>query len=126
MAATTRGPSWSRAEAPTVVRVWLWIVAAMILAMVVVGGATRLTQSGLSITEWHPISGVVPPLTPEAWQAEFTKYKQIPQYAVIFPDMDVEGFKAIFYWEWAHRLLGSVDRARCGVAARVVLAAGAC
>ncbi len=91
---------------PTAVRVWLWIVAAMILAMVVVGGATRLTESGLSITEWKPISGVIPPLSPEAWQAEFDKYKTIPQYAVVFPDMTVEGFKSIFYWEWGHRVLG--------------------
>ena len=68
----------------------------------------RLTESGLSITEWKPISGVIPPLTPEAWQVEFAKYKTIPQYAVVFPDMDLEGFKSIFYWEWAHRLLGRV------------------
>ena len=73
------------------IRAWLWLVAALVLAMVVVGGATRLTESGLSITQWKPISGVIPPLTPEAWQAEFERYKQIPQYAQIFPDMDVEG-----------------------------------
>ncbi len=90
------------------VRAWLWIVAFTILLMVVVGGATRLTESGLSITEWKPISGVVPPLTPEAWQAEFDKYRAIPQYAQVFPDMTVEGFKSIFYWEWSHRLLGRV------------------
>ena len=89
-------------------RAWLWIVAFTILLMVVVGGATRLTESGLSITEWKPISGVVPPLTPEAWQAEFDKYRTIPQYAQVFPDMTVEGFKSIFYWEWSHRLLGRV------------------
>ncbi len=90
------------------VRIWLWIVALMILAMVVVGGATRLTESGLSITEWKPISGVIPPLTQDAWQAEFDKYKTIPQYAQVFPAMDLQGFKSIFYWEWAHRLLGRV------------------
>ena len=88
------------------VRIWLWAVASSILLMVVVGGATRLTQSGLSITEWKPVMGVIPPLTPEAWQAEFARYKAIPQYAQLFPDMDVAGFKSIFYWEWAHRLLG--------------------
>ena len=74
--------------------------------MVVVGGATRLTQSGLSITEWKPVMGIVPPLSQDAWQAEFDKYRAIPQYAQLFPDMDLAGFKSIFYWEWAHRLLG--------------------
>jgi cytochrome c oxidase assembly protein subunit 15 len=88
------------------VRAWLWVVAGFILAMVVVGGATRLTQSGLSITEWQPIMGILPPLNLEAWQAEFAKYRQIPQYRLLFPDMDLDGFKTIFYWEWAHRLLG--------------------
>jgi cytochrome c oxidase assembly protein subunit 15 len=90
------------------VRAWLWIVAVLILLMVVVGGATRLTESGLSITEWKPISGVIPPLSQQAWQAEFDKYKQIPQYAKVFPDMDLQGFKAIFFWEWSHRLLGRI------------------
>ncbi len=97
-----------REDRSKAVRIWLWSVAFLILAMVVVGGATRLTESGLSITEWKPISGVIPPLTVEAWQAEFAKYKMIPQYAEVFPDMDLEGFKSIFYWEWAHRVLGRV------------------
>ncbi len=88
------------------VRAWLWAVAGCIFLMVVVGGATRLTQSGLSITEWKPVMGVVPPLSQDAWQAEFDKYRAIPQYAKLFPDMDLSGFKTIFYWEWAHRLLG--------------------
>lgn len=88
------------------VRLWLWSVALCIFLMVIVGGATRLTQSGLSITEWDPIMGAVPPLTTEAWQAAFEKYKTIPQFSQLFPDMDLAGFKAIFYWEWAHRLLG--------------------
>jgi heme a synthase len=95
-----------RADRLGQVRAWLWLVAFLILLMVVVGGATRLTESGLSITEWKPISGVIPPLSAEAWQAEFDRFKVIPQYAHIFPDMDVEGFKSIFYWEWSHRLLG--------------------
>ena len=90
------------------VRAWLWLVAGCIFAMVVVGGATRLTQSGLSITEWKPVMGVLPPLSADAWQAEFEKYKAIPQYAQVFPEMDLAGFKAVFYWEWAHRLLGRV------------------
>ena len=88
------------------VRLWLWAVALCIFLMVIVGGATRLTQSGLSITEWKPVMGVIPPLTPDAWQAEFERYKAIPQYARLFPDMDLAGFKGIYYWEWAHRLLG--------------------
>ena len=84
------------------------VVAACILAMVVVGGATRLTQSGLSITEWKPVMGVLPPLGDAAWAAEFDRYKRIPQYALLNPDMTLSGFKSIFYWEWAHRLLGRV------------------
>ena len=88
------------------IRAWLWVLAAMVFAMVVVGGATRLTESGLSITEWKPISGVIPPLSREAWQAEFEKFKQIPQYSAIFSDLDLSGFKSIFYWEFSHRLLG--------------------
>ena len=88
------------------VRLWLWAVSVCIFGMVVVGGATRLTQSGLSITEWNPVIGIVPPLTDSSWQAEFEKYKSIPQYRQLFPDMDLAGFKGIFYWEWAHRLLG--------------------
>ena len=98
------GPDRGRRFGP--VRTWLWVVAASILAMVVVGGATRLTQSGLSITEWKPVIGVMPPLSAQAWQVEFEKYRQIPQYAELNRGMDLDGFKAIFYWEWAHRLLG--------------------
>ena len=99
-------------------RLWLWLVAVMILAMVVVGGATRLTESGLSITQWKPISGVIPPLDAAAWQAEFDRYRAIPQYAAMFPDMDLAGFKSIFRWEWTHRLLGRL----IGIAVAVPLA----
>ncbi len=88
------------------IRLWLWIVAALILAMVVVGGATRLTESGLSITEWKPVTGVLPPLSEADWRAAFEKYQQIPQYRELFPDMDLSRFKTIFAWEWSHRLLG--------------------
>ena len=105
-AAFAHGPAAARSRSMQPVRVWLWAVAACILAMVIVGGATRLTQSGLSITEWNPVMGAIPPLTDAAWQAAFEKYKTIPQYAQLFPDMDLGGFKAIFFWEWAHRLLG--------------------
>src|SRR5579875_2514759 len=74
--------------------------------MVIVGGATRLTGSGLSITEWKPLSGALPPLSDRAWADLFAKYQAIPQYRVVNPDMTLAGFKSIFWWEWAHRLLG--------------------
>ncbi len=85
---------------------WLWSVAALVLLMVVVGGATRMTESGLSITEWKPLTGVVPPLSHAGWVEAFDKYKQIPQYAELFPDMDLGRFQTIFLWEWTHRLIG--------------------
>lgn len=88
------------------VAIWLWSLAALVFLMVVVGGATRLTKSGLSITEWKPLSGVIPPLNQDSWLAEFEHYKRIPQYAQVFPNMDLGGFKFIFFWEWSHRLLG--------------------
>ncbi len=88
------------------VSAWLWSVAALVFLMVVVGGATRLTESGLSITEWKPIAGVVPPLGHAAWLDAFAKYKQIPQYASLFPDMTLGHFQAIFLMEWTHRLIG--------------------
>lgn len=90
------------------VRIWLYCVAALIVAMVVVGGATRLTESGLSITEWKPVTGALPPLSDADWQAEFDKYKTIPQYEILNKGMGLESFKQIFWWEWAHRLLGRV------------------
>jgi heme a synthase len=96
----------TRAKSQRAVAIWLWILAALVLLMVVVGGATRLTESGLSITEWKPISGVIPPLGAADWQAEFDNYKLIPQYSAVFPDMDLAGFKFIFFFEWSHRLLG--------------------
>ncbi len=88
------------------VRIWLAVVALMIVAMVVVGGATRLTHSGLSITEWQPIHGVIPPLNEAEWQDEFAKYQQIPEYQQLNRGMTLAEFKGIFWWEWAHRLLG--------------------
>lgn len=88
------------------VRTWLYIVALLTVAMVLVGGATRLTGSGLSITEWKPIHGVVPPLNDAEWQEEFAKYREIPQFAIVNPGMTLGEFQAIFWWEWAHRLLG--------------------
>ena len=88
------------------VAVWLWSLAALVFLMVIVGGATRLTESGLSITEWKPLTGIIPPPTHAEWLAEFENYKKIPQYAELFPDMDLRGFMFIFFFEWSHRLLG--------------------
>jgi cytochrome c oxidase assembly protein subunit 15 len=90
------------------IRLWLYAVAALIFAMVLVGGATRLTESGLSIVEWKPVTGVLPPLGEAAWQAEFDKYKTIPQFQHLNSGMALAEFKTIFWWEWTHRLLGRV------------------
>jgi len=90
------------------VAVWLAVVALFVLAMVVVGGATRLTDSGLAITEWRPVTGAVPPLSEADWQAEFARYRQIPQYAQVNAGMSLADFKSIYWWEWSHRLLGRV------------------
>jgi len=87
------------------VRIWLYVMAFLVLCMVVVGGATRLTESGLSITEWAPISGTIPPLSDADWAKEFEAYKQIPQ-GVQNGWMGIEDFKSIFWWEWGHRFLG--------------------
>ncbi len=87
------------------VRIWLYAMAFLVLCMVVVGGATRLTESGLSITEWAPVSGTIPPLSDADWAREFAAYKQIPQ-GVQNGWMGIEDFKSIFWWEWSHRFLG--------------------
>jgi len=85
---------------------WLLSVAAIIICMVTLGGLTRLTGSGLSITEWDPIMGAIPPLNDTQWHDAFAKYQQIPQYRLENHGMTLEGFKGIFWWEWTHRLLG--------------------
>jgi cytochrome c oxidase assembly protein subunit 15 len=90
------------------IRIWLFIVGVMIFAMVIVGGATRLTDSGLSITEWKPIHGAIPPLSEADWQEEFEKYQKIPEFKEVNNSMNLEEFKFIFWWEWGHRLLGRV------------------
>lgn len=87
---------------------WLFVVAALIVLMVVIGGITRLTESGLSITEWKPLSGAIPPLTEAAWRAEFAHYRQIGQYEQLNRGMRLAEFKNIFFWEYLHRLLGRV------------------
>ena len=99
--ATDRNPGQ-----PLAVARWLMGVAALVVAIVVVGGITRLTESGLSITQWKPISGIIPPLNDAQWQAEFAGYRQIPQYAVMNAGMTLGAFKAIFFWEYLHRVLG--------------------
>jgi cytochrome c oxidase assembly protein subunit 15 len=96
-------PSPARLRA---VAYWLFLVAALIVLMVVIGGITRLTESGLSITQWKPVSGIVPPLNDAEWQAEFANYKRIPEYQQLNQGMTLAGFKAIFFWEYFHRLLG--------------------
>ena len=85
---------------------WLLACCAMIFLMVLIGGITRLTESGLSITEWKPIAGILPPLSDAAWQAEFDKYKQIPEYQYVHYGMTLAEFKSIFFWEYTHRLWG--------------------
>jgi cytochrome c oxidase assembly protein subunit 15 len=88
------------------VGLWLLGVALVILAMITIGGLTRLTGSGLSITEWKPIMGAIPPLNQQEWLEAFRKYQQIPQYVFENRGMTLEGFKGIFWWEWIHRFLG--------------------
>ncbi len=90
---------------PRAVAIWLYAVAAMIVGIVVVGGITRLTNSGLSITEWKPITGIIPPLNAAQWQAEFANYQRIPEYTQLNSGMTLDGFKAIFFWEYLHRVL---------------------
>mgnify|MGYP000909108504 CR=1 FL=1 len=91
---------------PAAVSIWLWVVAAMIFCMVIVGGATRLTDSGLSITEWQPLLGAIPPLNEADWMQAFEKYKLIPEYQIQNRWMSLEDFKFIYWWEWSHRFLG--------------------
>jgi cytochrome c oxidase assembly protein subunit 15 len=87
------------------VRLWLYAVAALIFLTLIVGGATRLTESGLSITEWKPVTGVLPPVTDAQWQNEFAGYREIPQYRELNRGMTLGQFKTIYWWEWTHRLL---------------------
>lgn len=88
------------------VRLWLYAMAFLVFCMVIVGGATRLTDSGLSITEWRPLLGVIPPMNEADWLAAFEKYKLIPEYQIQNRGMPLSEFKFIYWWEWAHRFLG--------------------
>lgn len=90
----------------SITAIWLACVALLVMAMVVVGGITRLTESGLSITEWAPITGALPPMSDAEWARQFEAYRQTTQYAQLNAGMSLEAFKGIFWWEWAHRLLG--------------------
>lgn len=110
--------SFLRSDRSRPVAIWLLAVAVLVLAMVAVGGATRLTDSGLSITEWRPVTGAVPPLSDADWSQAFALYKQIPQYQLLNRGMSLAEFKAIYWWEWSHRFLGRL----IGVAFLVPLA----
>jgi len=99
-------PDLSAAANRRHIAIWLIVVCALIYTMVVLGGVTRLTRSGLSMVNWHPIAGIVPPLNDQQWQAEFDNYKQFPEYQKLNQGMDLAGFKSIFWFEYAHRLLG--------------------
>lgn len=90
------------------IRIWLMVLFAMVVVMIAVGGLTRLTDSGLSITEWRPVTGAIPPMSDAAWQAEFDKYKQIDQWQIENQWMKLEDFKYIYWWEWGHRQIGRV------------------
>ncbi len=98
----------SNAKQHKAVTLWLLSMMGLVALMIVIGGATRLTNSGLSITEWAPIRGALPPLSDAAWLSEFEKYKQIPEFSAEHPDMELGGFKFIYFWEWSHRQLGRI------------------
>ncbi|MGR3570754.1 heme A synthase [Brevirhabdus sp.] len=96
----------SRPGARRGIRIWLYLLFAMVVVMIAVGGLTRLTDSGLSITEWKPVTGALPPMNEAAWQSEFTKYQAIPEYQLQNKGMSLSEFKSIYWWEWGHRQLG--------------------
>ena len=108
---TTQAGVIDRAKRPGArgaIRGWLMVLFAMVVLMIVVGGLTRLTDSGLSITEWKPVTGAIPPMSAEVWAEEFEKYKAIPEYQLQNKGMSLEEFKTIYWWEWGHRQLGRV------------------
>ena len=107
-AATPGGVSGGRGRGRALVRAWLMALFALVVVMIAVGGLTRLTDSGLSITEWAPLSGAIPPLSAEAWDAEFEAYRAIPEYQLQNQGMSLAEFKVIYWWEWGHRQLGRV------------------
>ncbi|MFL5136731.1 MAG: COX15/CtaA family protein, partial [Microvirga sp.] len=109
VAASTEGVSLARvpqSRSLSAVRTWIYCLAALVVLMVAVGGATRLTGSGLSIMEWAPLSGALPPLSDAEWQRLYDLYRTIPQYALVNQGFGLDGFKQIFWLEWTHRLWG--------------------
>src|ERR1700754_1430910 len=89
------------------IRIWLCVIAIMVYGIILVGGATRLTDSGLSITEWKPLLGSIPPMSEADWADAYAKYQTMTaQYHLLNPEMDLAGFKGIYWWEWSHRELG--------------------
>src|SRR5688572_15331658 len=89
-----------------VIRNWLIATALSVVATIAIGGATRLTESGLSITEWKPVTGVIPPMTADAWQEAYDKYRLIPEARTVHAGLTLAQFKSLYWWEWAHRLAG--------------------
>ena len=108
MAINPIAQSHHQAKNSLMIRYWLYFICILVAAMVVVGGATRLTDSGLSITQWKPLLGIFPPFSSGDWLAEFERYKQIPQYIKLNSHMSLSEFKFIYWWEWSHRFLGRV------------------
>ncbi|WP_116082208.1 heme A synthase [Tropicimonas sp. IMCC34011] len=108
VAATAPGSLIDRARpgAPRGIRIWLLLLFLLVTLMITIGGMTRLTDSGLSITEWKPVTGAIPPMNTEDWEAEFELYRQIPQYELMNEGMTLSEFKSIYWWEWGHRQLG--------------------
>ncbi|MFN3664261.1 heme A synthase [Yoonia sp.] len=104
--ATPGGIARAGMGARRAIRGWLMVLFALVVIMIAVGGLTRLTDSGLSITEWAPVTGALPPMSAEAWEVEFDKYREIPQYQLMNRGMSLSEFKVIYYWEWGHRQLG--------------------
>ncbi|MEY8840391.1 COX15/CtaA family protein, partial [Cribrihabitans sp. XS_ASV171] len=107
-AALPGGIDRGRRGARGAIRIWLMLLFALVVVMIAVGGLTRLTDSGLSITEWRPVTGAIPPMSEVDWQAEFDKYKQIDQWQLQNRWMELDDFKFIYWWEWGHRQLGRV------------------
>ncbi|WP_373635457.1 heme A synthase [Yoonia sp. SS1-5] len=107
-AATPGGIDRAGQGARGAIRLWLMVLFALVVLMIAVGGLTRLTDSGLSITEWKPVTGAVPPMSETVWEEEFEKYRAIPEYQLQNKGMTLAEFKVIYYWEWGHRQLGRV------------------
>ena len=114
----------SMRQNPLAVTVWLLICCGMIFVMALLGAITRLTESGLSITEWNPVMGILPPLNAAAWQQAFAGYQEIPQYQLLHRGMTLEAFKEIYFWEWLHRLWGRLIGIAFAVFAAVAALSG--